>query len=122
MTMEFHFMIGASFGNNYAGISYIVYGLNSTDPPFASITNLNNLQEPNGVTVNGINPVGTNSPTGDISGSGVSYVGDVNGDNISDVLIGARLAGGYLEGASYLIYGWDGSSPVGSQMNLVDLE
>jgi len=113
------FILGAALGNQYAGHTYIVFG-RSTSDPFPVHFNLNDLQVTEGVVVNGINSLGEGSATGDFSGSSVSMGGDVNGDNITDIIIGARLAGSAQEGESYLLYGWN--STISSFINLRDLQ
>jgi hypothetical protein len=86
-------IIGAgSGGNNARGVSYIIYGSNSLPsnlvlPPSVS----------QGITINGVNDY-------DFSGVSVSGAGDINGDGMDDVIIGAPYAGNKT-GASYLVYG-----------------
>lgn len=80
------------------GQSYVIFG--STNK-FTANFDLNNLNGTNGFTVNGINYC-------DASGSSVSGIGDFNGDNIDDILIGApgtlcSYSGG--SGQSYIIFG-----------------
>ncbi len=73
---------------------------------FPSTFSLGNLNGQNGVTFTGVN-------SNDNSGNFVSAAGDVNGDGIDDLLIGApRYPTG---GASYLVFGHTGtwSSPRG---------
>ncbi|WP_339390454.1 hypothetical protein, partial [Crocosphaera watsonii] len=55
----------------------------------------------NGFVINGID-------TGDNSGNSVSNAGDVNGDGIDDIIIGAFLAdrnGNSLLGQTYVVFG-----------------
>ena len=49
---------------------------------------------------------------GDLVGTSVSNAGDVNGDGIDDVIVGARgnNNGGYDAGAAYVIYGQTGAT------------
>src|SRR4028118_1302818 len=79
-------IIGAVFaspnGISSAGQSYVVFGSNSG---FSASLNLSALNGSNGFAINGI-------AGGDTSGSSVSSAGDVNGDGIDDLIIGARLA------------------------------
>lgn len=94
-------IIGAHYadpsGNSYAGETYVVFGSNT--PP-ASL-DLSTLNGSNGFVINGIDP-------GDYSGQSVSGAGDVNGDGIDDLIIGAYEAdsnGNYDIGETYVIFG-----------------
>jgi hypothetical protein len=88
-------IIGAYFANNYAGASYVVFGTNGIGS-----TGTLSLAALNGV--NGFNISGVTA--GDWSGVSVSSAGDVNGDGVDDLIIGARGANN-LTGASYVIFG-----------------
>jgi len=79
------------------GQSYVVFGTNAT---FSLDFDLANLDGTNGFTINGVNAA-------DASGRYVSGAGDINGDGIDDILIGADLAdiNGNNSGLSYVIYG-----------------
>ena len=71
-------IIGAPNGAGYAGIAYVVYGkLSGWNSPFL----LSNLNGANGFELDGL--------TGDGVGASVSNEGDVNGDGVSDIIIGA---------------------------------
>lgn len=80
-----------------AGNSYIVFGSNNG---FANIIDISTLDGINGFTVNG-------GGIGDQSGRSVSAAGDINGDGIDDLIIGAPFAdsNGDDSGAAYLIFG-----------------
>ncbi|WP_282058881.1 putative Ig domain-containing protein, partial [Lentibacter algarum] len=86
-------------GSNYdAGASYVVFG--STNWSLAEL-DLSSLDGSNGFQVTGIN-------SNDFSGQSVSSAGDVNGDGVDDIIIGAHAAdpNGNLEsGASYVVFG-----------------
>ncbi|MEH1864684.1 MAG: integrin alpha, partial [Nostoc sp.] len=88
---------GASPNGLYSGQSYVVFG-NSTG--FSATLNLSTLNGTNGFILNGI-------AAGDVSGNSVSSAGDVNGDGIDDLIIGAYLAdpNGNLSGQSYVVFG-----------------
>jgi predicted transcriptional regulator len=95
-------LIGASGAdpsvNGKAGASYVIYGKvgGYTDP--LDLASLNSTQ---GFKIGG-------AAAGDYSGNSVSGAGDVNGDGIPDILIGASQASPYgrqWAGASYVIYG-----------------
>ena len=83
--------------NNSKGKSYVVYGSAS-----GSDISLAGLSEQNGFVIIG-------EPKVDYSGWSVSGAGDVNGDGIDDLIIGAHLfdvdTGKRDAGASYVIYG-----------------
>jgi hypothetical protein len=106
-------IIGAPFaspnGNFSAGQSYVVFGA-STIGSGGNI-DLSTLDGANGFALNGI-------AGGDYSGNSVSLAGDINGDGIDDIVIGAPEAssgisrfipgspfGPRLSGQSYVIYG-----------------
>ena len=96
-------IIGASLarpnGNQFAGESYVVFG-GSTVGNTGSI-NLSTLDGSNGFVINGIN-------VNDRSGNSVSGAGDINGDGLDDLIIGASYAdpnGNAYSGESYVIFG-----------------
>jgi hypothetical protein len=94
------FIIGAneaSPNGSNSGRSYVVFGSESAFPnPF----NLGNLDGSNGFALNG-------EAAFDRSGGSVSGAGDVNGDGIGDVIIGAFTAtpNGTESGRSYVVFG-----------------
>ncbi|MEH1948769.1 MAG: integrin alpha [Nostoc sp.] len=94
-----------------SGQSYVVFG---SKDGFSAQFNLSTLNGTNGFAINGINP-------GDDSGHSVSSAGDINGDGIDDLIIGASTASpnGKYSGQSYVVFGSkDGFSP---QFNLSTL-
>jgi RTX calcium-binding nonapeptide repeat (4 copies)/FG-GAP repeat len=95
-------IIGSYFadpnGVSNAGQSYVIFG-NSNG--FGKKFDLKSLNGSNGFKVNGI-------ASGDVSGSALSSIGDVNGDGIGDVLIGATYAspnGRSRAGQNYVVFG-----------------
>ena len=94
-------IVGAPYAgpnaNSSVGESYIVFGSNSG----SSSIDLSSLDGNNGFVINGID-------NGDFTGYSVSGVGDVNGDGIDDVIIGAAGAdpnGNSRAGESYVVFG-----------------
>ncbi len=93
------FIIGAPGANFNAGASYVVFG----GVAIGSSGNiaLSSLNGTNGFVLNGING---GFGSGDASGTSVSGADDVNGDGVSDLIIGAP---GYNSqtSASYVVFG-----------------
>ena len=108
--------MGADANNvNYAGQSFVVFG--GRDVGSGGSLNLSDLDGVNGFVINGINQY-------DRSGISVSGAGDINGDGVDDVIIGAKYADSKnndLSGASYVVFGGGdvGSSGV---LDLSDLD
>ncbi|MFP5271898.1 hypothetical protein, partial [Coleofasciculus sp.] len=86
-------IIGAPFNIN-AGETYIVFG---SSEGFDANFNLSQLDGSNGFILNGID-------SSDSSGRSVSSAGDINGDGIDDVIIGAPSAD-YGAGETYIVFG-----------------
>ncbi|WP_442935863.1 beta strand repeat-containing protein [Nostoc sp.] len=107
-------IIGAT-GSNTSGTksaaSYVVFGSKGS---YAAQFNLSTLNGTNGFAINGINP-------DDSSLISVSSAGDINGDGLDDLIIGARFAGPYDRdsGQSYVVFGSKGG--FGAQFNLSTL-
>ncbi|HED52861.1 MAG TPA: hypothetical protein ENJ00_01495 [Phycisphaerales bacterium] len=92
------------YGNTYAGESYVVFGSSTGFPASLDLSSLNGI---NGFVLHGRNPY-------DRSGGAVSSAGDVNGDGIDDLLIGAKYAdpnGLDRAGESYVVFGRTGAFP-----------
>jgi hypothetical protein len=93
-------------GTNYsnAGESYVVFG---SDDGFNSSLDLSSLDGSNGFVINGLGNFGS-------FGSSVSSAGDINGDGVDDLIIGAPYAQGNgtnysNNGETYVIFGSEGS-------------
>ncbi|MGZ8225791.1 MAG: beta strand repeat-containing protein [Methylococcaceae bacterium] len=100
--------------NNQAGKSYVVFG---STAPFSSSFNVSTLNGGNG----GFQIYG--AATRDRSGWAVSGAGDINGDSIDDLAIGAPYSSynGSASGTSYVLFGNAGgfSSPLNLSGNPV---
>ena len=114
-------LIGAAGAPNgeRSGASYVVFGRDTAQTgPFPASLELSSLNRMNGFRLNGVAP-------GDYSGFAVSGAGDVNGDGIGDLLIGAFRANpssGGSAGASYVVFGRDTQDPFPARLNLSNLD
>lgn len=91
-------IISAPFAETSAGQSYIVFG---SKEGFSANINLSSLDGINGSVLNGVNP-------NNYSGNSVSGAGDINGDGVDDLIIGAPYAdpnGNTNSGSSYVVFG-----------------
>ena len=84
---------------SYTGVSYVLFGGRDVDSD--GLLNLSDLDGVNGFAINGID-------AGDNSGTSVSSAGDINGDGVNDVIIGAFSGdpnGVDSAGESYVVFG-----------------
>ena len=95
-------VIGAWGANPYAGKSYVVFGRAGLGS--SGSLALSSLNGTSGFVLNGEQP-------DDYSGYSVASAGDVNGDGIADLVIGAHW---YLAGKSYVVFGRAGLGSGGS--------
>ena len=107
-------IIGARVADSPAfnsGESYVVFG---SKTGFGATLELSNLNGSNGFVINGIDPF-------DSSGRSVSEAGDVNGDGVDDIIIGADWAdsNGFSSGESYVVFG--SKVGFGATLKLADL-
>ncbi|MCV6597453.1 MAG: integrin alpha [Mangrovicoccus sp.] len=110
-------IIGAEYADNgdkaLAGASYVIFG---TTDGFPDQLDLSALNGSNGFRLAGAAP-------GDTSGAAVSSAGDINGDGIDDLIIGAPSAdpnGVKSAGETYIVFGR--SSSFGSAVDLAALD
>ncbi|UFP95687.1 FG-GAP-like repeat-containing protein [Gloeobacter morelensis] len=99
-------------GLNIAGRSYVVFGKRNNRP--VELADIESGTSPRGFVING-------STANDNSGRSVSGAGDVNGDGLDDVIVGASgadPAGRYDAGRSYVVFGKRNTQPV----ELADIE
>ncbi|MBF0098960.1 MAG: FG-GAP repeat protein [Magnetococcales bacterium] len=103
---------GADPNGSYSGASYVVFGKASG---FNSAINLSSLDGSNGFRLNGV-------AANDWSGRSVSAAGDINGDGLTDLIVGALGAdpNGTDSGSSYVVFGK--SSGFNSVINLSSLD
>src|SRR5262249_26240790 len=94
-------IVGAPDANNgvASGAAYVVYGRTT----WTATVGLGTLDGTTGFRSDGV-------AAGDKFGSAVTGGGDVNGDGLSDVVIGAPSAGNGA-GAVYVVYGKAGTPP-----------
>ncbi|SEF78142.1 integrin alpha [Nitrosomonas ureae] len=89
---------GADPNGDFSGSSYVVFGKAAG---FDATTDLSSLDGNNGFRLDGV-------ATADLLGISVSSAGDVNGDGIADVIVGASGAdpnGTLSAGSSYVVFG-----------------
>ncbi len=103
---------GATTVAAFAGKSYLVFGSNQGLP---NPLNLSTLNGNNGIVING-------ESVSDYSGTSVSAAGDINGDGIDDLIIGAPDASPDViySGASYVVFGDDQGLPNPLNLSAID--
>ncbi len=93
---------GSDDGGLYAGEAYVIYGKTGSTRGTIDLTT---LAASDGFVIQG-------DAAFDQAGVSVSNAGDVNGDGIDDLIVGARYGsdGGTYAGEAYVIYGKTGST------------
>ncbi len=88
---------GVDANGDYSGAAYVVFG---TDSGFSANLDVTALDGTNGFRISG-------ESQGDLAGISVSSAGDINGDGIDDILVGASYAdvNGIETGLAYVVYG-----------------
>ena len=110
-------LIGIDGGLNddgaMSGMAYVVFGRKST--PFPSIVNISALNGNDGFKING------EFGSGKFGGS-VGTAGDINGDGIDDIVIGARQAvdNDAVVGGAYVIFGKRSAFPAALNASSLD--
>ena len=100
----------ASPGNRVqAGQAYVVFGRQTL---FPSVFELSSLDGTNGFILNGV-------AAGDESALSVSSAGDVSGDGVADILIGARY-GASGSGQAYVVFGLKTAFPAVLELSSLD--
>ncbi|MBA5249256.1 MAG: hypothetical protein FE834_06970, partial [Gammaproteobacteria bacterium] len=94
-------IVGAFGANLRAGKSYVVFGKTNN-----TAINLGDVEQGTGGFV-------INGDTADgYSGYAVSSAGDINGDGVDDLIVGAWAAGKSYEGQSYVVFGKTNSTAI----------
>jgi hypothetical protein len=101
-------VVGIPETSNQSGNTYVVFG---NTAPWNSSISLSSLNGSNGFVLNGVNAA-------DISGWSVSGAGDINGDGIADLVVGAPGASSYT-GNTYVVFG--STAPWNSSISLSSL-
>ena len=103
-------IISAPYAGGYAGEGYVIFG---SDADFAASLDLSALDGSNGFRLDG---VGGNFA----SGFSIAGAGDVNGDGIDDLIVGAPGIGPELAGESYVVFGTDTGFPASLELSALD--
>jgi FG-GAP repeat len=107
-------VIGASSTGFNNGATYVVFGHTGA---FSAALELPSLDGSNGMAING-------AASGDFAGTSVSGAGDVNGDHISDIIIGAPQAdpgsANSNAGSAYVVFGHLGAFPASMSLSALD--
>jgi hypothetical protein len=104
-------IVGARESSNNArgnsGSAYVIYGRRTADPIDVDLANITTTQASRGFRIDG-------AAANDLAGFSVAGAGDLNGDGLSDVIVGATGAGNAMRlgaGSAYVIYGQQTADP-----------
>ncbi|MEM7706308.1 MAG: Ig-like domain-containing protein [Pseudomonadota bacterium] len=100
-------------GKSYAGQAFVVFGKNSAFPPSLDLSSLDGS---NGFALNGADEL-------DRSGRAVGRAGDINGDGIDDLVVGAPSAepgGLFAAGECYVVFGRSEGFPAELELSRLD--
>ena len=106
---------GGDAGGSDAGETYVVFGSGTTSAP---TLDLSALDGSNGFRIDG-------STATDASGYSVSTAGDINGDGVQDILVGAYRGdpgGSSSAGESYIVFGRPSGTPFPASIDLDSLD
>jgi hypothetical protein len=95
-------IVGAPSAEAGAGRAYVIFGKDDGDP--VALVDIAAGSGGGFVLLAGI--------PGIAAGSSVAGAGDVDGDGLGDVLVGAPLAGASTQGAAYLVFGTGDTLPI----------
>lgn len=99
-------VVGAPHAVGASGVAYVIYGQPAADPPDVSLAAIAGAQAARGMEIVGAG--------GEEAGSALAGGRDLNGDGISDLLVGAPTAtegGRDGSGAAFLVYGQAAPDP-----------
>jgi hypothetical protein len=107
-------------GGEYAGSTYVVFGRPGSSG-FSSSIELGALNGGDGFRLDGASG---EYDGGDASGYAVAAAGDVNGDGLADLIVGAKnfSSGNFRAGASYVVFGRPQGVDFASVIQLSDLD
>jgi len=103
--------IGTTYGRDNCGITYVIFG--SSNNKYNSFTSIDLLYNPT-LSIFG-------AKSNDYAGYSISGGGDINGDGITDIIIGAPLASPYGRSNAGIIYIIYGSQRYSTNSSAIDL-